>query len=197
MENSITIKNKFININISEFIYIIIAVLPFFLLMNRYQYLSIISFLFLSILSIIYFLHGKPITQYHFRINILLLIICFYLLWSYFISGQLFSNLFEFGFLRYDGNFFFSYLPFFIFSISFINYRKALKVYFWFLFIGFVFFALIGFFEYINKINLLTVRIDDIYVGQMFIGLNNSHNATGSVLAVASIFALSFFLESK
>jgi O-antigen ligase len=40
------------------------------------------------------------------------------------------------------------------------------------------------------------VRIDDVYVGPMFVALNNSHNATGSVFSIVSIFAFAFFLQS-
>ena len=197
MEISSSIKNKIINFNIKNLIYLIIALLPLFLLMNRFPYLSIFSFLFLLVISIIFFFFQKGIiTEYHYKINIFLFIICFFFLLSYFISNQPFANLFSYDFLRYDGSFFFCYLPFIIFAVPFLNYAKALKVYFWFLFVIFVIFVIFGFFEYSNNISFLTVRIDDINVGPMFVALNNSHNATGSIYAIAGIFALAFFLES-
>jgi O-antigen ligase len=88
-------------------------------------------------------------------------------------------------------------MPFIIFAVPFLNYRKAIKIYFWVLFIIFVFFSVIGFFEYSNGISAFTTRIDDYYLGPMFVALNNSHNATGSVFAIVGIFALAFFFESK
>ena len=189
-------KNKLMDLDAKEVIYPFIALLPLFLLMNKFPYLSIVFFLSLFIVSIIYFFNKKIITEYHYRINILLLIICLYFIFSYFLSQQTFTNLFSYGFLRFDGSFFFSYLPFFIFAVPFLNYKKTLNIYLWSLFVIFSIFAVIGFFEYSNNIHFLTVRISKVEVGPEYIALNNSHNATGSVNAIAGIFALAFFLES-
>jgi len=196
MKNLYISKNKIINIDTSELVYVLIAFLPVFILMNRFPYLSIFSILLLLLLSVVHFLKNRVISQQHIRINILLFSICFYLIFSYLISKQPIVNLFEYGFIRYDGNFFFSYITFFILAIPFLNYRKALRIYFQFLFIAFVFFAVIGFFEFINGMSSFIVRVDDVYVGPMFVALNNSHNATGSVFSIVSIFAFAFFLES-
>lgn len=191
------VKNKIFSIDISNFKYAVLALMPFFLLVNKLPYLAIISFLLLLVMSITFFLKNKLITDYHLGIIILLLIVYSYLLISYFLSGQTLRNLFSYGFLRYDGSIFFGYLSFFIFSTAFLDYRKALKIYFWFLFIAFSIFAIIGFFEYSNNLQFLTIRLDDIYVGPMFVALNNSHNATGSIYAIVGVAALAFLLESS
>ncbi len=196
MENLYKIRNKIANIDIKKLVYVLIAFLPFFILMNKFPYLSIFSIFVLLLISIVHFLKNRDISQQHVRIDILLFSIGCYLLFSYLISRQPVINLFKYGFIRYDGSFFFSYAPFLILAIPFLNYRKAAKIYFQFLFIAFSVFAVIGFFEYINDISSFMVRIDDVYVGPMFIALNNSHNATGSVFSVVSVFAFAFFLES-
>ncbi len=196
MENMLLSKNKIMNIEARELVYVLFALLPVFILMNKFPFFTIFSIIALLLLSIYYFIKNKKISEQHLRADILLGILALYLLLSYFISGQPLINLFNYWFIRYDGNFFFSYSPFIILAIPFISYRKAAKIYFQFLFIAFTFFAVLGFFEYINDISSFMVRIDDVYVGPMFIALNNSHNATGSVYSIASIFAFAFFLES-
>ncbi|MEA2015452.1 MAG: O-antigen ligase family protein [Actinomycetota bacterium] len=197
MENTFLSKNKIMNIEAKEMVYILFALLPAFILMNKYPYFTIFSIITMLLMSVYYFIRNKEISRQHLRADILLGILALYLLFSYFISGQPFMNLFDYWFIRYDGNFFFSYSPFIILAVPFISYRKAAKIYFKFLFIAFTFFAVIGFLEYINDISSFMVRIDDIYVGPMFIALNNSHNATGSVYSIAGIFAFAFFLESQ
>lgn len=197
MENLYKIRNKIANIEIRELVYMLIALLPVFILMNKFPYLTIFSIIILFILSFIYFLKTREISQQHFKVCILLLLLSFYLILSYLISRQPIINLFNYGFIRYDGNFFFSYAPLVILAVPFIDYRKTARIYFQFLFIVFSAFAIIGFFEYINEISSFMVRIDDIYLGPMFIALNNTHNATGSVFAIVSVFAFAFFLESE
>ena len=197
MRHLILNRYKLMGLDAKEAIYPFIALLPLFLLMNKFPYLSITFFLSLFIVSIICFFNKKIITEYHYRINIVLLIIYLYFIFSYFLSQQTFTNLFSYGFLRFDGSFFFSYLPFFIFAVPFLNYKKTLNIYLWSLFVIFSIFAVIGFFEYSNNIHFLTVRISKVEVGPEYIALNNSHNATGSVNAIAGIFALAFFLESN
>jgi len=189
-------KNKIINIEVKELVYVLFAFLPVFILMNRFQYLSIFSIIALMLISILHFIKNKEISKQHLRIIILLIFFGFYLLFSYFISRQPFINLFKYEFIRYDGNFFFSYAPLIILAVPFLDYRKAASIYFHFLFIAFTFFSIIGFFEYANEINSFMVRIDDVNVGPMFVALNNSHNATGSAFSIVCIFAFAFFLKS-
>jgi len=196
MEHTLLRKNKLVDAEAKEMVYVIFALLPAFILMNKYPFFTIFSIIALLLLSAYYYAKNKEISRQHLRAGILLGILAFYLLLSYFISGQLFVNLFDYSFIRYDGNFFFSYSPFIILAIPFISYRKAAKIYFQFLFIAFTVFAVFGFLEYINDVSSFMVRIDDVYVGPMFIALNNSHNATGSVYSIAGIFAFAFFLES-
>jgi len=196
MENLYKIRNKIANMEIKELVYLLIAFLPVFILMNKFPYLSVSLIVLLFFLSIIHFLKNRNISQQHVKINILLLSLSSYLIFSYLISRQPVINLFKYGFIRYDGNFFFSYAPFLILAIPFLNYKKAARIYFQFLFIAFTSFAVIGFFEYINGMSSFMVRVDDVYVGPMFTALNNSHNATGSVFSIVSIFAFAFFLES-
>jgi len=197
MQDISTSKNGIINYRLKELVYILLGLMPVFILMNRFQYLAIAVIIILLIVSVYYFLKNKEISRQHLRVNILLGLLAFYLLFSYFISGQPFINLFNYGFIRYDGNFFFSYAPFIILAIPFLNYRKAADVYFQFLFIAFTFFSVLGILEYMSDVSSFMVRIDDIYVGPMFVALNNSHNATGSVFSIAGVFALAFFLKSE
>ena len=134
-------KNKIMNFDARKVIYILIALLPLFLLMNKFPYLSIASFLLLLVASIIYFFNNGIITEYHYKVNILLLIIYLYFILSYFLSNQTLANLFSYEFLRFDGSFFFCYLPFFIFGVPFLSYRKTLNTYLWFLFVIFIIFS--------------------------------------------------------
>lgn len=130
------------------------------------------------------------------EIVILLLILYLYFIFSYFVSNQGFSNFFSFNFFRYDGNFFFSYIPFFALSVPYLNYRKASKYYFRILFIVFSIFALIAVIKYIIGDYTLVYEYDET-AGLLFTGLNFAHNATGSVYAVVSAFLLIFFLKEK
>jgi len=196
MQDISIIKDRIMNFRIKELSYILLGLLPAFILMNKYPYLAISVIIVLLIIGIYYFIKDKEISMQHLRAGILLALLAFYLLFSYFISGQPFINLFNYGFLRYDGNFFFSYAPFVILAIPFLNYRKGTEVYFRFLFIAFTFFSVLGILEYMIGVSSFMVRVDDIYVGPMFVALNNSHNATGSVFSIAAIFAFAFFLES-
>lgn len=197
MQGTSITKDRIMNFRLKELVYILLGLLPAFILMNKFPYLAISPIIILLIMSVYYFLKNKEISRQHLRVNILLGLLASYLLFSYFISGQPFINLFNYGFIRYDGNFFFSYAPFIILAVPLLDYRKAANIYFQLLFIAFTFFAVLGVLEYMNDISSFMVRIDDIYVGPMFIALNNSHNATGSVFSIAGIFALAFFLKSE
>ncbi len=196
--NELSLKmNTLANTKANELIYVLLGLLPVFILVNRFPYFSISIFLVFFIISLFFFFSKRIISHQHLGVIILLLIIFSYILFSYLISRQSILDLFNYNFLRFDGDLIFSYMPFFIFAVPFLNYKKALKIYFWVLFIIFAFFSIIGFIEYSNGITVFAVRLDDFYVGPMFVALNHSHNATGSVFSVVGIFALAFFFESK
>ncbi|MGZ5485986.1 MAG: O-antigen ligase family protein, partial [Nitrososphaeraceae archaeon] len=98
---------------------------------------------------------------------------------------------------RKEGSFFFCYIPFFIIGIPFFNYRKTVNVFFNFLFSTFSIFSIFGIVEYLTGKTSITLYVD-LAKGKLFTALNYAHNATGSVYAVVSLFALIFFLnESK
>lgn len=182
--------------NGEDFLLILLFFLPFFLLANKFPYLAIINIILIFLLNLIAFFDKKYINSYNFSILVILIIIYFYFVISYFISGQKLSNFFSYDFLRYDGGFFFCYLPFFIFLVPFFSYKKVLLFFSHILFFVFSLFAVIGFFEFLSGNYFLMIRVDDIYVGPMFIALNNSHNATGAVYCIVCIFLLAFFLLS-
>ena len=122
-------KNLYKNI-----LYFLIALPGLFLLINRYQYFAISSFLLILILGLIFIFYKKSVTQYHFDILFILSIIYIYFTLSYFISNQTIDNYFSYSFLRYDGNFFFNYLPFFALAVLYFNYRKVTNIFFKFIF---------------------------------------------------------------
>jgi len=191
-----SIKKKILDIEAGSLIYILAGLIPVFILMNRYPYLSILTFLSLLVISIFFLIRERTLSRQNLRLVIWLFLIFLYILSSYFISRQPAASLFTYGFLRNDGNLFFSYLPFLVFAVPMLDYKKALRIYFWFLFAAFALFSIAGLFEYLNGLHFLTVRIDDYYLGPMFVALNNSHNATGSAYAVVSTFSAAFFLRS-
>ena len=184
-------KNLYKNI-----LYFLIALPGLFLLINKYQYVAISSFILILILGIVFLFYKKSITQYHFEILFVLSIIYIYFILSYFISNQTADNFFSYSFLRYDGNFFFNYLPFFALAIPYFDYRKVTNIFFKFIFFTFTLASIIGLIEYFTK------RFDLFFGTQnseeVLLVLNNTHNATGSVYAAVCIFLLAFFLlENK
>ena len=180
----------------SNIICFLIALPGLFLLINRYQYFAISSFLLIFILGLIFLLCKKSITQYHFDILFILSIIYIYFTLSYFISNQTINDYFSYSFLRYDGNFFFNYLPFFALAIPYFNYRKVTNIFFKFIFFTFTFASIIGLIEYFTKKFNLFFSIQNSE--EVLMVMNNTHNATGSVYAVVCIFLLAFFLlENK
>jgi len=187
-------KNAWIILN--KKFYFILALPALFLLVNEFPYLQILSVVLLIILGIIYFFINKNISTYHYEIITILIIIFIYLIFSYFFSSQTLSNFLSYSFLRYDGNFFFCYILFFVYSIPFFNYQEVLSIYFKFIFIIFTLFSIYGIIEYFLNIQPLMVSKDP-YAGTYFHALNFAHNATGSVYVMASIFALVFFLKEK
>ena len=165
------------------------------MLINKYQYVAISSFLLILILGLVFLFYKKSITQYHFEILFVLSIIYIYFILSYFISNQTADNFFSYSFLRYDGNFFFNYLPFFALAIPYFNYRKVTNIFFKFIFFTFTFASIIGLIEYFTKKFDLFFGIQNSE--EVFLVLNNTHNATGSVYAVVCIFLLAFFFIGK
>jgi len=193
--------NNFLATKISNFkaetvLYFILALPALFLLVNHYPYFLILSILAVIFMGFIFFLYKKQITAYHYPVLILLTLIYAYFITSYFLSGQYVSNFLSYRFLRTDGNFFFCYILFFIFSVPFFNYRKAVNYYFRFLFISFSIFSVLGIVEYVSGYSEFMTTVDPT-AGKIFHALNFAHNATGSVYALVSIFALVFFLKEK
>jgi len=185
-------KDTFIQIILN----ILVALPALFLLVNNYPYLMILSILLVLLMGIIFLLSKPLITNTHKIILLILFVIYIYFILSYFYSGQLISKLLAYNFIRNDGNFFFCYLPFFILAIPFFNYKKTIDIYFIFLFFIFTIFSLFGILEYISGKTSITIQTD-VSAGKMFTALNFAHNATGSVYAVVSLFALIFFLNEQ
>jgi len=177
-------------------LYFLIAVPVVFLLFNKYPYFQILSILFLLIIAFIFFLLRFSFVQNNRDILFLLIIIYLYFIFSYFFSGQSLQNFFSYRFLRYDGNFFFCYIMFFVFSIPFFDYEKALNLYFKFIFFTFTVLSLFGLTEYLFDKTDFTIQ-KEVYAGKFFHAFNVTHNATGSVYSIVCIFALVFFLREK
>ena len=187
---------KNVSIMLNKKFHFLLCLPALFLLLNRFPYLQIISVIFLTILGIIYFFIIKNVTIYHKQILFVLIVLFIYLIFSHFFSGQKLSDFFSYSFLRYDGNFFFCYILFLIYSIPFFDYKLALNIYFKFIFTIFVLFSIYGAIEYFLKTPSLMIE-RDIYAGAYFHALNLTHNATGSVYAMVSLFGLVFFLKEK
>lgn len=173
---------------------ILIALPALFLLVNNYPYLMVLSILLILLIGIIFFLSKPLITSINKVVLFILLVIYIYFILSYFYSGQLLSKLLTYSFIRSDGNFFFCYISFFILAIPFFNYKKSINIYFIFLFFIFSIFSLFGIFEFVFGKTSIMMETDPS-AGKMFTALNFAHNATGSVYAVVSLFALIFFLN--
>lgn len=175
----------------------LLVILPvLFLLVNRYPYFQIAAVITLVLLGLLAFCYKFKITSYHKEPIAILLIICIYFIFSYFFSGQSVANFFSYSFLRNDGNFFFCYILFIILAIPFFDYKIVTDLYFKLIFFIFSVFSFFGVVEYfVSKPFLMTSN--EPYVGKLFRALNRTHNATGSVYAIVSTFALVFFLKEK
>jgi len=178
-----------------KLVYFLIASSGLFLLVNEYPYFGILSILALFFLGIIFLLYKGTITRVHLGILGILLVIYIYFVLSYFMSNQTLSNFLSYDFLRYDGNFFFCYAPFFALAVPYFNYEKALRLYYNFIFITFSLLSVAGIAGILTK-NYYRIFLYNKYEGPMLVGLNHAHNATGSVYALACIFALAFVLRS-
>jgi len=191
----LSLKERFTLI-IKEISYILLIAPVLFLLVNKYPYLLVISVLISILIGIIFFIKKRAIISLHSELLAILLIIYIYFMFSYFVSGQNFSNLLSFQFLRFDGNFFFCYILFFIFAHPALDYKKLANYYFKFIFIVFTIFSLFGIIEYFQN-NWSWMVYTEPDVGKVYFALNFAHNATGSVYAIVCIFLLVFFLKEK
>jgi O-antigen ligase len=181
---------------LKNIIYVLLASPGLFLLVNKYQYFAIVSVLIVLLLGVIFLLLKGTITYHHQDILAILAIIYLYFLLSYFISNQPISGFLAYRYLRYDGSFFFCYLPFFALAVPYFNYEKVSKIYVNFIFIVFSLFSIWGIIGLVTK-NYPPIFLYASSEGATFIALNRAHNATGSVYAVVSIFALVFLLYSS
>ena len=179
-----------------KFVYFLIASSGLFLLVNEYPYFGILSILVLLFLGVIFLFYKGTITRVHLGILGILLVVYIYFALSYFISNQTLSNFLSYDFLRYDGNFFFCYAPFFALAVPYFNYEKAIRLYFNFIFLTFSLLSVAGIAGILTK-NYFRIFLYNAYEGPMLVGLNHAHNATGSVYALACIFALAFALRSR
>ena len=175
-----------------KILYFLIALPVIFLLTNIYPYLEIFSVLILVFLGVIFFLYLRKVTPYHKSLLFILLIIFTYFILSYFFTNQSLSVFLSFTFIKFDGNFFFCYILFFILAVPFFDYKEASEVYFNFIFFAFSILGIYGIFEYFTH-GMILIRSYQ----RMYLALNFAHNATGSIYAIASIFALIFFLFER
>lgn len=176
--------------------YFLIASSGLFLLVNEYPYFGILSILIILFLGVIFLFYKGSLTSVHLSVVGVLFVIYIYFILSYFISNQSLSNFLSYSFLRYDGNFFFCYIPFFALAVPYFNYEKASRLYFYFIFFTFSLLSVAGILGFLTK-NYSPIFLLDKYEGPMLVGLNHAHNATGSVYALACIFALVFILKSQ
>jgi len=191
----LSLKERFTLI-IKEISYILLIAPVLFLLVNKYPYLLVISVLISILIGIIFFIKERAIISLHSELLAILLIIYIYFMFSYFVSGQSFSNLLSFQFLRFDGNFFFCYILFFVFALPAYDYKKLANYYFQFIFFIFTTFSIFGIVEYFQS-NLSLMVYNEPDIGKVYFALNFAHNATGSVYAMACMFLLVFFLIER
>jgi O-antigen ligase len=179
-----------------EIFYILLVAPVLFLLVNKWPYLLVGSVLISILIGFIFFIKKRSVTSFHSELLAILGVIYVYLILSYFVSGQPLSNFLSYQFLKFDGNFFFCYILFFVFSISFSNFKKLADYYFKFIFSVFTIFSLIGIAEYFLSSGFLMVHTEP-FAGKIYFALNFAHNATGSVYAVVCVSLLVFFLKEK
>jgi len=180
----------------NEILYILLALPALFLLVNKYPYLLVGSVILSVVIGLGLFIRKRTITNLHSELVAILLIIFIYLVLSYFVTGQGIKNFFSYSFLRNDGNFFFCYILFFVFSLANLDYEKLAKYFFIFTFLAFTIFSTAGIIEYFLGGRSFLIRVEP-NGGKMFFALNSAHNATGSVYAIICISLLVFFLKSK
>jgi len=196
IDNNLNIKyftKEKSDLSFKTILYLLIPLPVLFLLTNNYPYLLILSVVLIVSISFLSFLLNWKITKFHIAILYVLLVIFCYFIISFFITGQSVRTFLSFEFLKNDGNFFFCYILFFALAVPFFNYEQVSQVYFKYLFGTFTVFGLFGIFEYLLNFTKTMVAVDPV-AGKMFVALNYAHNATGSVYAMASLFATIFFL---
>jgi len=187
-----TLKNKgFGNI----VLYFFIALPGLFLLVNEYPIFAITSNLIVLFLGIFFLFFRGSLNREHYGVLGILSILYIYFMLSYFISNQTLTNFFSYEFLRYDGSFFFCYIPFFALAVPYFDYKKVSNLYFKFIFFTFSLFSLIAIYIYISKDFFMFFKHQG--TGDTFTALNYAHNASGSVYAVVSIFLIVFFLREQ
>ena len=186
-------KKNFLN----KILYFFIALPGFCLLLNEYPVFAISSFIIIFLLGIFFLFFRRSLTSEHYSILGILTVIYVYFALSYFISNQTFNNFFSYEFLRYDGSFFFCYIPFFGLAIPYFEYRKVTNLYFKFVFFTFSLFALVGLYGYLSGEFQFLFKFRGASYGNTFTVLNFAHNATGSVYSVVCIFLLVFLLSEK
>ena len=181
---------------LKNLIYVLIASPGLFLLVNKFQYFTILSIFIVLLLGIVFLILKGTITYHHQDILAVLAIIYIYFLLSYFLSNQPILGFLSFRYLRYDGNFFFCYLPFFALAIPYFDYEKVSRIFVYFVFTIFSMFSIWGIIGLVTK-NYSPIFLYTSAEGPIFVALNRAHNATGSVYAVVSLFALAFLLYSR
>jgi O-antigen ligase len=170
-----------------------LTALPFlFLLTNKFPFLQITA-ISLNLALFFFFLAATgKLKAGSFKATLYLAVIYAYFLLSYLISGQSVSELFSYNFIRRDGNFFFSYLPFLIFSMAEVKSAPIAKYAFIFLVISSVTLGVLGIVEYISGIDVMFVRTDLGH--RLMVALNEAHNATGSIYAITFLIVFAVFL---
>jgi O-antigen ligase len=192
-------KNWYLNLKdnkiFSNILCFVVALPGLFLLTNKYPLVAIISISTVLFLGIFFLFYKRYINTEHYIVLGVLSILYFYFILSYFISGQSLKNFFTYEFLRYDGSFFFGYILFFALAVPFFNYRKAANIYFKIIFFTFSAFALFALIMFLSKNFSILYRLQNRE--ESFIVFNLTHNATGSVYALVSVFLLAFFLWER
>ncbi|MBI3610003.1 MAG: O-antigen ligase family protein [Nitrospirae bacterium] len=125
-----------------------------------------------------------------------MLIFCVLLL-SYLMSGQDISKLFSYAFIRYNGSIFFCFVPLLALLFLRVNTVTLARVFFFMTFLMSAVICLLGLLEFFAGRSTFLLKDDGI--GLMFVGLNRTHNATGSITALLGIAALVFtvFVEES
>jgi len=193
--NLLKVSNFFKKDLFGKFIYFLLASSGLFLLVNKYPYFGILSILVLLFLGTLFLFYKGLVTSVHLSVIGILLVIYIYFILSYFISNQTLSNFMSYSFIRYDGNFFFSYIPFFALAVPYFDYEKVSRLYFNFIFFTFSLLSIAGIIGILTK-NYYRIFLYNKDEGPMLVGLNSAHNATGSAYALVGIFALTFVLKS-
>jgi O-antigen ligase len=174
-------------------IYALLALPAVFWLMNRLPYLQISAVLLGLGLFAALTMRRLRVNAGSARAAVLVIAIGGYFLFSYLLSGQSLTEFFSYGFLRRDGNFFFAYTPFLIFSIAAGDPKGQARMLFRFALITASAFGILGIIEYASGHNVLFIR-QEPHGARLFMALNEAHNAAGSLYAIAFLLGMSTFL---